>query len=222
MSFAHQKLGEIAVAIPGATQLFREYDLDFCCGGAEELSAAVQQKNLNLAEIEAKLLELRQNAATPENDWTTASYDEFTRFIVARFHERHRAQLPELIRLAETVERVHAERDDCPTGVMAELQALYEHLSQHMMKEEQILFPMIRAGNYAMATMPIRVMEAEHAEAGDQLETLKALTNNVTAPADACATWRALYAGISTFIDDLMEHTHLENNILFPRVRAEV
>lgn len=222
MSFASQKLGEIAAAIPGATQLFRKYNLDFCCGGAEELSVAVQRRNLNLGEIEAKLLELRQTATPPEKDWTTASYDEFTRFIVTRFHARHREQLPELIRLAETVERVHAERDDCPTGVMAELQAIYDHLSQHMLKEEQILFPMIRAGNYATAVMPIRVMELEHAEAGDQLETVKSLTDNVTTPADACATWRALYSGISIFIDDLMEHTHLENNILFPRVRAEV
>ncbi|ABR74725.1 iron-sulfur cluster repair di-iron protein [Actinobacillus succinogenes] len=221
MSFANQKLGEIAATIPGATQLFREYDLDFCCGGAEELSAAAQQKNINLAEIEAKLIKLQQNPTTPEKDWTTANYDEFTQFIVTRFHDRHREQLPELIRLAETVERVHAERDDCPAGLTTELQTLYDHLSQHFIKEEKVLFPMIRAGHYAMAVMPIRVMEMEHAEAGEQLETLQSLTNNVTVPADACATWRALYAGISTFIDDLMEHTHLENNILFPRVRAE-
>ena len=72
-----------------------------------------------------------------------------------------------------------------------------------------------------MACMPIRVMEMEHDGMGEQLEVLKSLTNNVTPPADACSSWLALYASIKKFIDDLIEHTHLENNILFPRVRAE-
>ena len=89
------------------------------------------------------------------------------------------------------------------------------------MKEEQILFPMIKMGNYAMARMPIQVMEHEHAEHGEHLEVLKALTNNLTPPADACNTWRALYSGIKEFMDDLMMHIHSENNILFPRVIEE-
>ena len=90
-----------------------------------------------------------------------------------------------------------------------------------MMKEEHVLFPMIKAGNYMMAQMPIRMMEMEHAEHGEHLEVLKSLTNNMTPPADACNTWLALYSGIQEFIDDLMMHIHRENNILFPRVIAE-
>ncbi|PVX33496.1 regulator of cell morphogenesis and NO signaling [Pasteurella langaaensis DSM 22999] len=221
MSFANQKIGEIAVAVPGATKLFREYDLDFCCGGSVELATAAAKKEVDLAELEARLAQLQQTAEPEEKDWTQASYDDFTAYLVSRFHDGHRAQLPELIQLAETVERVHADRKDCPAGLSVELQAIFDELSQHMMKEEQILFPMIRAGNYAMACMPIRVMEMEHDQMGDQLETLKSITNNVTAPDDACSTWRTLYIGVGAFIEDLIQHTHLENNILFPRVRAD-
>lgn len=221
MSFANQKIGEIAVAIPGSTKFFREYGLDFCCGGSVELVQAAEQKGINLAELEARLLELQQTDTRDGVDWTQASYADFTAYLVSRFHETHRTQLPELIELAEKVERVHGDREDAPIGLMAALQEIYDELRQHMMKEEQILFPMICAGNYAMACMPIRVMEMEHEGMGEQLEVLTSLTNNFTPPADACSSWLALYAGVAKFAEDLMEHTHLENNILFPRVRAD-
>ncbi|HHF7221497.1 TPA: iron-sulfur cluster repair protein YtfE [Haemophilus influenzae] len=222
MSFAQQKLSELAVSIPGATKIFREYDLDFCCGGSVLLEVAAQQKNLNLAEIEKRLTDLQQSKAeNNDKDWTSASYAEMIDHIITRFHNCHREQLPELITLAEKVENVHGDRDDCPIGVTAQLEKIYAELSQHLMKEEQILFPMIKMGNYAMASMPIRVMEMEHDEAGQDVEVIKSLTNNCTPPADACFSWKALYSGINEFIDDLMHHIHLENNILFPRVLNE-
>ena len=222
MSFAQQKLSELAVSIPGATKIFREYDLDFCCGGSVLLEVVAQQKNLNLAEIEKRLTDLQQSKAeNNDKDWTSASYAEMIDHIITRFHNRHREQLPELITLAEKVENVHGDRDDCPIGVVAQLEKIYAELSQHLMKEEQILFPMIKMGNYAMASMPIRVMEMEHDEAGQDVEVIKSLTNNCTLPADACFSWKALYSGINEFIDDLMHHIHLENNILFPRVLNE-
>lgn len=222
MSFAQQKLSELAVSIPGATKIFREYDLDFCCGGSVLLEVAAQKKNLNLAEIEKRLTDLQQSKSeNNDKDWTSASYAEMIDHIITRFHDRHREQLPELITLAEKIENVHGDRDDCPVGVAAQLEKIYAELSQHLMKEEQILFPMIKMGNYAMASMPIRVMEMEHDEAGQDVEVIKSLTNNCTPPADACFSWKALYSGINKFIDDLMHHIHLENNILFPRVLNE-
>ncbi|OOF88705.1 iron-sulfur cluster repair di-iron protein [Rodentibacter ratti] len=220
MSFAQQKLSELAVAIPGATKIFREYNLDFCCGGSALLEVAAQQKNLNLAEIEARLANLQQQE-NREKNWSDAPYNELIEHIIERFHNRHREQLPELITLAEKVENVHADREDCPVGTAALLEKIHAELSQHMMKEENILFPMIKMGNYAMAAMPIRVMEMEHDEAGQDVEVLKSITNHLIPPEDACFSWRALYSGINAFIDDLMHHIHLENNILFPSVLNE-
>ena len=222
MSFAQQKLSELAVSIPGATKLFREYDLDFCCGGSILLEVAALQKNLNLAEIETRLAHLQQSKSeNNDKDWNVAPYGEIIDHIITRYHNRHREQLPELITLAQKVENVHGDREDCPIGVAAQLEKIYIELSQHLMKEEQILFPMIKTKNYMMAAMPIRVMEMEHDEAGQDVEVVKSLTNHCTAPSDACFSWKALYSGINEFIDDLMHHIHLENNILFPRVLKE-
>lgn len=137
-----------------------------------------------------------------------------------RYHDRHREQLPELILQATKVERVHADKPSVPKGLTKYLTMLHEELSSHMMKEEQILFPMIKQGMGSQAMGPISVMESEHDEAGELLEVIKHTTNNVTPPPEACTTWKAMYNGINELIDDLMEHISLENNVLFPRALA--
>ncbi|BEN71551.1 Regulator of cell morphogenesis and NO signaling [Serratia marcescens] len=138
-------------------------------------------------------------------------------YILPRFHQRHREQLAELVLMAEKVERVHGDKPSCPRGLAKQLNLIRLDLENHMMKEEQILFPLIKQGMGPQAAGPISVMEHEHDEAGEQLEVVKFLTDNVTPPEGACTTWRALYTGIDEFIGDLMEHISLENNLLFPR-----
>ena len=86
-----------------------------------------------------------------------------------------------------------------------------------MAKEELILFPAMKQSMAAGLDMPIARMRHEHDDHGAHLRELDRLTNGVTAPADACRTWQALYAGLAKLTDDLMEHIHLENNVLFPR-----
>ncbi|TAT64799.1 iron-sulfur cluster repair protein YtfE, partial [Enterobacter cloacae] len=140
--------------------------------------------------------------------------------IIVRYHDRHREQLPELILQATKVERVHADKPSVPRGLAKYLTMLHEELTSHMMKEEQILFPMIKQGMGSQAMGPISVMESEHDDAGELLEVIKHTTNNVTPPPEACTTWKAMYNGINEMIDDLMEHISLENNVLFPRALA--
>ncbi|WP_258128897.1 iron-sulfur cluster repair protein YtfE [Achromobacter anxifer] len=214
MNLAEQSLGQLARSIPGATQVFHEYQLDFCCGGKKSLAEAAAQRSLDAAQIEARLAELARNPSQ-ETDWGQASAAELVDHILARYHEVHRQQLPELIRLALKVEQVHADSPDCPTGLAEHLRGMQQELESHMQKEEQVLFPMLARGHGAMAGMPIMVMRAEHDDHGVALERLLALTNGITLPRAACNTWRALYLGLRAFKEDLMAHIHLENNILF-------
>ena len=87
-----------------------------------------------------------------------------------------------------------------------------------MQKEEQILFPMIRRGQQGEAVyLPVRVMESEHDSHGHQLARIRELTHDLKLPAYACATWTALYRGLEVLEADLLQHIHLENNILFAR-----
>jgi regulator of cell morphogenesis and NO signaling len=124
-------------------------------------------------------------------------------------------QLTELIRLSRRVEHVHAGRPGCPAGLADALEGLQQELESHMMKEEQVLFPMLARGMNGPAQAPISVLRFEHEQHGSALNHIQRLTNNITTPVNACNTWRALYGGLNAFKEDLMQHIHLENNVLF-------
>ncbi|WP_043345856.1 iron-sulfur cluster repair protein YtfE [Cupriavidus basilensis] len=215
MSMTEQSLGQLARKIPGATRVFHDYQLDFCCGGKQTLGEAAQAAGLDAQAIEASLLSLQAQAQRDGRDWGSACAADLIAHILARYHEVHRQQLPELIRLARRVEQVHGDREDCPLGLADHLCVMQQELESHMQKEEQILFPLLARELGAMAGGPITVMRMEHDEHGQALQRLNALTNDITLPRAACNTWRALYLGLRTLREDLMEHIHLENNILF-------
>ncbi|KKO49758.1 regulator of cell morphogenesis and NO signaling [Arsukibacterium sp. MJ3] len=217
MSFTHkslldQSLGHIATTIAGATAVFHQNKLDFCCGGEHSLRQALAKKELDTAPI-LSALRLLQQQDGEITDWRSKPVKQLIEHILQRFHQRHRQQLPELCRLARRVEHVHETDPNCPTGLAQHLDDMYQELESHMIKEEQILFPMLAGGIYPVG--PISVMEEEHLQHGDALETLDKLTNNITLPADACNTWTALYLGLQELKEDLMQHILLENQILF-------
>jgi regulator of cell morphogenesis and NO signaling len=209
---AEQAIGQIAVQLPGSTAIFRRLKLDFCCGGQVSLREAAAQKSLDVQAVLAELSQLQRSSDVP----ATASPSELIDHILQRYHEVHRAQLPELIRMARRVEAVHRDNPDVPAGLADTLEAMHEELLSHMHKEEAILFPMLKAGGNPFVGQPIGMMRAEHVDHGASLDKLNALTHDATPPAGACNTWRALYAGIAQLNDDLINHIHLENNVLFP------
>ncbi|MBO1929726.1 iron-sulfur cluster repair protein YtfE [Providencia rettgeri] len=214
MQFRDKTLGQLALSIPRASSLFRQYNMDYCCGGKQTLSRSAEKLKLDIDLLESQLAKLATE--TLEQDWRKAPLSEIIDFIIVRYHDRHREQLPELILQAQKVERVHINKPSVPKGLSKYLEALLEELASHMMKEERVLFPMIKNGMGRNAAGPISVMEQEHDDASDILEAIKDITNNVTPPPEACTTWRVLYNGINELIDDLMNHINLENNLLFP------
>lgn len=221
MSLAEQPLGKLARQIPGATAVFYRHQLDFCCGGNKTLREAATERGADADAIAAELQSLPSSADDTASDWSTASSRALIEYIVERYHDVHRAQFPELIRLALKIEQVHGNRPDCPNGLADHLRTMQQELESHMQKEEQVLFPMLQRGEGARAQMPIGVMRIEHEHHGEALRHLTDLTDNLTLPRAACTTWRALYLGLRTFHEDLMQHIHLENNILFDNAARE-
>lgn len=149
---------------------------------------------------------------------THASNEELIEYILTRYHDTHREQLPELIQISERVERVHGGHTACPAGLSAHLSRMADELETHMAKEERILFPMITRGMGAMAAGPVSVMRHEHEDHGSALEELERITNGLVLPDDACGSWQRLYQGLSTFRDDLKAHIQTENELLFSRI----
>lgn len=211
-----QAIGQIAVELPGATAVFRRLKLDFCCGGQVSLRQASADKGLELGAILAELSALKHPDTPPSVTEPGAMID----YILERYHAVHRQQLPELIRMARRVEAVHRDHPQVPNGLAATLEAMEHELLSHMEKEEQILFPMLKSGGNPFVTQPIGMMRTEHVDHGAMLEKLMVLTTDATPPQGACNTWRALYAGIAQLNEDLINHIHLENNMLFPQFES--
>ncbi len=215
-SLADRTLGEIAATLPGATAVFRNFKLDFCCGGEIALAEAAQRRGIDAAAVERALTTLDAGPMTAPD-----ATDDMLDHILARFHDTHRRELPELVRLARKVEAVHAAHSQAPVGLADALETLISELEEHMRKEELILFPMMRQGGNPMIRHPIAKMRGEHVDHGEAMRRLDEITNGFALPADACRSWQALYAGAAKLVDDLMEHIHLENNVLFPRFEQE-
>ena len=150
--------------------------------------------------------------------WQNASDSDIIDHILPRYHDTHRRQLEELVPLAEKVAGVHAGK--FPAEVVSLLHTIQNELLSHMMKEERILFPMLKQGAGRAAAMPVRMMMHEHTEHEAALERLLEVTGNLQAPADACRSWQHLYSLAQELVDDLRDHIDLEDNILFARVLA--
>lgn len=204
-------VGEIAARLAGATAVFRRYKIDFCCGGNVSIDEAAASRGIDPAVVRASLAELEQ---TPPDAPTGSA--ALVDHIIARYHETHRAELPELIRLSRKVEAVHRDHPEAPAGLADALAQVAIDLEDHMVKEEQILFPAIRNGFKGALDGPIMVMRHEHDDHAKTIRALQTLTHSYEPPADACRSWQALYNGVEKLVTDLTEHIHLENNVLFP------
>jgi regulator of cell morphogenesis and NO signaling len=212
-------LASLATTHPAASRVFQGFGLDYCCGGRRTLADACAAKGINPDAILSAIDSAERLVDLPR--WDIAPLPELVGFIVHRYHDTLRAELPALIGMAARVEQRHGHNASCPHGVHAQLELLQEHVLEHLYKEEHVLFPMILAGDGARSAGPIRMLEDEHVEHGEGLSRLRELTGGFIPPADACATWQALYLRLATLERDLMDHVHLENNVLFPRALRE-
>jgi regulator of cell morphogenesis and NO signaling len=208
-------LAELAVSHPGAARVFHRHRLDFCCGGRRSLADACEERALDPDRV---LADIAAETVPPGAvRWDEAPLPALVGFIVETYHQRLRATLPDLIRMARRVEDRHGDKKSCPRGLSAQLEAMHASVLDHLRKEEQILFPLIVAGEGPSAAAPVHVMELEHEHHREDLLALRRLTHDLSPPAEACTTWRALYVGLQQLEQELMEHIHLENNVLFRR-----
>lgn len=221
MSLMKQTLGDIARQLPGATGVFHGFGLDFCCGGKQSLAQAAQEAGVEADALLAELEGLEGRTAPEGADWARAEDAELIEHILSRYHDEHRRQLPELLRLSRRVELVHGGHPACPAGLSDCLENMHAELEAHMQKEEQVLFPMISRGMRDVATGPVGMMRHEHDDHGRVLHRIDELTGELSLPEGACNTWRALYLGLAALKADLMDHIHLENNILFERIDGQ-
>ncbi len=229
MTTMGKTVGELVSERAGRCRVFEEYGIDYCCGGKEPLAEACAKKGVDVDEVLLELTKADADAdAVREDavDYSIMPLDELVDHIVATHHAYLTGELPRLQSMAAKVAEVHGKADARLIELAQVITRLSEELQSHMMKEEEILFPIIRQLMHADTlppmhcgelANPIGVMEAEHDTVGGVLESMRRLTDGYAPPQWACNTYRALLDALHKLELDLHQHIHKENNILFPR-----
>ena len=218
---------EVAAAYPATLRILEALGIDFCCGGKLSLAEAAAEKTLPVATViavlEASIIQATGQQAAAD-DWQDAPLDTLIAHIVETHHNYLHNEMPRIERLLALVARVHGpQHSDVLVPLVDIYAALQQELTQHLEKEETVIFPAIRrllAGERtADVLLALDELEAEHEHAGDALAAMHRVTHEFALPDDACNSFRGLYAGLQGMEKDIHQHIHLENNILFPRVK---
>lgn len=219
-------VAEWVVHRPELSRVFEELGIDYCCHGEQLLQQACQQAGLNAHAVLERLATVESAMTEAGKDWLTAPLAEVCDHIEATHHAYLRTELPRLTALIAKVVKTHGVNHAELRDVQRTFAILRAELEPHMMKEERILFPAIRAIERAAAPLafpfgsvgnPVRMMRHEHDDAGQCLADLRRLTRDYAAPPDACNSYRVMLDALGNLEFDLHQHIHKENNILFPR-----
>ena len=230
-TFSNLTVGEIVKENFQTAEIFKKYDIDFCCGGKATINEVCSENKISADKLIQDLNEAQSNpdSDTGKNfkDWES---DYLINYIINVHHKYVNENLPLLSEWTNKIAQVHGERHPELQQIAKWFHAISVELRQHMMKEENILFPYIvnlyhsvknnspvSASPFGTVRNSIRIMEMEHVNAGSLLKKIREISNNYKLPTDACETYKVTYKKLDEFENDLHQHIHLENNILFPR-----
>ena len=232
MNSSTRTVGEVALELPQATRVFEKLGIDYCCGGDTPLTEACASAGVEVGNV-LKMLEEVLSAGLHENgslDFQQASLSELIAHILDKHHVYTKQEMTRLESLLAKVIGAHGANHSELHGMGELFRQLCDDLTPHMFKEEQILFPYIVEmesaaqqnilapfAPFGTVNNPIRMMMTEHETVGDILRELRAASSDYTVPADGCISYQTLYQALDAFEQDLHQHIHLENNILFPR-----
>lgn len=229
MDIRNEQIGAIVANDFRTAAIFKKYGIDFCCKGGRTIEEASNKKDLDKEKIYEDLESLPQSNGA-EIDFTSWPLDLLADYVEKTHHRYIREKSPILQQFLDKLCKVHGGRHP----ELFEIKELFEKsvkdLSEHLVKEEQILFPFIRTmveakttnsyfeqPNFGTVENPVNMMMHEHTAEGERFEKISALSDGYTPPADACNTYRVAFQMLEDFENDLHRHIHLENNILFPK-----
>ena len=228
-----ETIGEMVVKDYRKAQVFKKLGIDFCCGGKKTVEDVCKTRGLDVESVKAELEAVSSEAEQNGNNFDNWNLDFLADYIVNTHHEFLRTSIPFISELANKVGTVHGSHHPELVRVAEIFNRLGKDLSLHMLKEENIVFPFIKgllsdkypgattaAATFESIQTPTKMMELEHEQAGEDMAEIRSLTNDYTLPADACTSYSVLFKKLQQFENDLFNHVHLENNILFPKAIA--
>lgn len=233
-NLAQRTVGDLVAEDYRLGSVFKRFGIDFCCGGGRTVADACVKHGVTLDQLDAALAEVRTSSESRgDGDARHWPLDFLVDYITNVHHRFVRDRLPVLNQFASKVARVHGNANPELVELGGLVGDLTTELLDHLAGEEETLFPYVKdlvvakaqdvrpsRPDFGTAKHPITSMEHEHDGAGDLMKRMRTITDGFTPPSHACNTYRALFATLEEFEEDLHRHVHLENNILFPRALA--
>jgi regulator of cell morphogenesis and NO signaling len=226
-------IGDIVAADYRAAGVFEKHGIDFCCGGQIPLSEASREKGLDptalLAEIDAAMkspIDRSRNFVAWESPFLAD-------YIINTHHSWLRENDPAIVSYTTKIASVHGRNHPELAEIARIFAKIASDMTGHLREEEEVLFPAIRridasrkagsaptAADQATMAASLATLGRDHEEIGGATHEIRRLAAGYALPADACTTYALTYAKLAEFEEDLHQHVHLENNILFPRAAA--
>lgn len=229
--FTTATVAELVIDDYRTAEIFKKHGIDFCCGGKKTIQKACAEKNISMEVLVNEITSMQTQPPTElqnVKDWSLAFLADY---VVNVHHKYVNNNIGLISELAQKVARVHGDKHPETVEIARLFDQVVGDLTVHMKKEELLLFPYIKniekfskgeikqmpTSHFGTVKNPIRMMEHEHDLAGTLMKQIDLLSNHFTPPANACNTFRVVYAKLNEFQEDLHRHVHLENNILFPQ-----
>jgi regulator of cell morphogenesis and NO signaling len=214
-----------------SAEIFKRHGIDFCCGGRKKLNVVCSEKHVDVHTVEHEISLLQTKPIDREHNFNEWGLSFLIDYIVQVHHTYIIQNVALTSEFADKVAKVHGHHNTETIEINRIWKKVALELSAHLKKEEAVLFPYIKNldefyrirlssihGPHLSAVKgPVNMMEAEHEEVGGLMQDIRKLSNNFTPPDYACNTYKVLYAKLKEFEEDLHQHIHLENNILFPK-----
>ncbi len=224
-------LADLVTQQTGAAVVLEKYQLDFCCKGKRTLEEACKTQGLDPVSVADELdAFFATSRETGESIFKKMPLDTLADYIVEYHHGYVRRMIPLLTAHTQKIAEKHGPSHPELLEIAKLWDEVQRELTQHMFKEEQILFPHIRRmvnikkgeeiasiSLRPFVASPIKIMEMEHEKAGDLLAKIRQLSNDYTPPLVACTTYRLCFNELREFEEDLHMHVYLENSLLFPK-----
>ena len=227
----NMKLADVVKVFPGVIEIFNKERIDYCCGGKNILEYALIENNIDVDYFVARLnKKMAEYDAKFKSRVDESRYllpiDELIDVIEETHHYDERVLLSELDKLINKILIVHYEHHGDELLKVHRLFAdLKKELEEHFVKEEKIVFPtMIDIGKGANDSDKvfkyIKELESEHEAAGVIIKELQIVTNDFTAPPDACPTFIGTYEKLKRLIEDIFMHIFYESSVLFVKIES--
>lgn len=218
MNLLKQTTGQLALAHPLAIQTLKTMNIDYLNNPHQRLEEALANIHGDIIQMNQQLIQ-HQCYASEQDDMSLAQYSvsELIDYILWRYHQWHRAQLDALIELLDDTMSLHEDQRILHREIRQFIYDQKTDLSQHMQKEETILFPMMQQKAAIPTPGPIQVMMREHETHQAQFPMIDQFIHQLNQQYSGQLINRILAHQLNKFKHDLNTHIHIENEILFPQ-----